>query len=94
MCGIVGCVGHEGAVPFAVQGLETLEYRGYDSAGVAFEPLQGDNSGRIEVVKTLGGVAALQQRLDTLVDTEATTAIGPNRYFGGHGPAARCHVCG
>jgi glucosamine--fructose-6-phosphate aminotransferase (isomerizing) len=57
-----------------------LEYRGYDSAGVAFEPLQGDNSGRIEVVKTLGGVAALQQRLDTLVDTEATTAIGHNRW--------------
>ena len=35
MCGIVGYVGHDQAQPFLLQGLEALEYRGYDSAGLA-----------------------------------------------------------
>lgn len=35
MCGIVGYAGHEQAAPFLLEGLEKLEYRGYDSAGIA-----------------------------------------------------------
>ena len=46
MCGIVGYIGKGNALPFLIQGLSKLEYRGYDSSGVALY-----NNGRIEVTK-------------------------------------------
>ena len=45
MCGIVGFVGEEPAAPILLSGLEKLEYRGYDSAGIA---VRDEESGRIE----------------------------------------------
>ena len=48
MCGIVGFVGEEPAAPILLSGLEKLEYRGYDSAGIA---VRNEETGRIEVVK-------------------------------------------
>jgi glucosamine--fructose-6-phosphate aminotransferase (isomerizing) len=59
MCGIVGYVGHREAVDVLVHGLHRLEYRGYDSAGVAVI----DPEGRIQVVKTAGRIADLERLL-------------------------------
>ncbi len=75
MCGIVGCVGHEKAVSYVTSGLEALEYRGYDSAGLAYPAI---DLSRLEVIKTLGGVSDLLRL--TPVDVEATTAIGHTRW--------------
>ena len=54
MCGIIGYAGHRPAVPVVVEGLRRLEYRGYDSAGVAFVRQNG-----IHVVRAMGKLAAL-----------------------------------
>jgi glucosamine--fructose-6-phosphate aminotransferase (isomerizing) len=58
MCGIIGYVGTEDAVPIIVEGLKKLEYRGYDSAGIAVYGAGGFN-----VVKQKGRLAALETRL-------------------------------
>jgi glutamine---fructose-6-phosphate transaminase (isomerizing) len=58
MCGIVGYVGHQDALPFLLSGLRRLEYRGYDSAGVATV------NGRLEVTKSAGRIAALEGRMN------------------------------
>lgn len=60
MCGIVGYIGEKQAFPILIEGLKKLEYRGYDSAGVALVKDQGD----LNVYKTTGKVA----NLETLVD--------------------------
>jgi glucosamine--fructose-6-phosphate aminotransferase (isomerizing) len=60
MCGIVGAIAERNVVPILVEGLRRLEYRGYDSAGVAV--LQSDQS--IGLSKTVGKVAELEQKLD------------------------------
>nr|MDQ2973506.1 glutamine--fructose-6-phosphate transaminase (isomerizing) [bacterium] len=58
MCGIVGYIGKASATEFLLDGLETLEYRGYDSAGIA---LLSNN--KIEVTKVVGRVEALRKEL-------------------------------
>ena len=57
MCGIVGYIGQKQAYPILMEGLKRLEYRGYDSAGIA---LQQDHNGRLTVLKAKGRIAALE----------------------------------
>ena len=74
MCGIVGYVGSQSAAPLIVDGLRKLEYRGYDSAGIAVHDGKG-----IEIVRTLGKLAKLSEALEkrTLV---GSTGIGHTRW--------------
>lgn len=71
MCGIVGYTGYQNAKNIVIDGLKTLEYRGYDSAGIAF---CGD---KISVFKTAGSVSKLETMLP---DVCAHTAIGHTRW--------------
>lgn len=64
MCGIVGAIGHRDVTPILMEGLKRLEYRGYDSAGIAIR----DASGHIQRIRSVGKVAALEEHLqNTLV---------------------------
>ena len=74
MCGIIGYVGKENAVPIIVDGFKKLEYRGYDSAGIA---IYRDNA--FDVVKQKGRLAALEQRLLTR-PFEGNMGIGHTRW--------------
>jgi len=74
MCGIVGYIGHQPAAPLLLDGLRSLEYRGYDSAGIALAP--GDGSFR--VTRASGKLMNLQGKLD-LNDLTAT-GIGHTRW--------------
>ena len=59
MCGIVGGISERNILPILVEGLTRLEYRGYDSAGVAFK-----KNGSISVAKNLGRVNQLTKKLN------------------------------
>ncbi|HEN9329132.1 TPA: glutamine--fructose-6-phosphate transaminase (isomerizing) [Streptococcus agalactiae] len=77
MCGIVGVVGNTNATDILIQGLEKLEYRGYDSAGIF---VVGDN--KSQLVKSVGRIAELQAKVGDSVS--GTTGIGHTRW-GTHG---------
>ena len=74
MCGITGYVGPRQAVGVLVDGLRRLEYRGYDSAGVAL-----CRDGQIFVARAKGKLAELEARLTT-VDTRGTVGLGHTRW--------------
>src|SRR5205807_4088945 len=75
MCGIVGYVGHRTAADYLLEGLRRLEYRGYDSAGIA--TLSPD--GQFDVVKAVGRIDALALKIATL-PLAGTTGIGHTRW--------------
>ena len=75
MCGIVGFTGKDQAVPFLLEGLQTLEYRGYDSAGI--EVLSPD--GGLHGVKCAGRVATLKERCAT-ANLLGSTGIAHTRW--------------
>ncbi|MBR3384119.1 MAG: glutamine--fructose-6-phosphate aminotransferase, partial [Atopobiaceae bacterium] len=75
MCGIVGYTGRNQAAPFLIKGLQTLEYRGYDSAGL--EVLSPD--GALHGVKCAGRVAALAERCAT-ANPVGTSGIAHTRW--------------
>ena len=75
MCGIVGYVGAKEAAPILIQSLKRLEYRGYDSAGMALV----NGSGRIDVVKRTGKIAALESALSE-IHPKGTCGIAHTRW--------------
>lgn len=75
MCGIVGFTGSENAAPIILDGLEKLEYRGYDSAGVAVL-----NDGKIDITKVTGRIAVLKEKTENGAKLPGTTAIGHTRW--------------
>jgi glucosamine--fructose-6-phosphate aminotransferase (isomerizing) len=74
VCGIVGYVGKRDVLPVLVEGLHRLEYRGYDSAGLAVI-----SRGRLQVTKTAGRVQDLREKLGAK-QAKATTGIGHTRW--------------
>ena len=73
MCGIVGYIGRRDAIPVLLEGLRSLEYRGYDSAGLAVI-----YRNKLQVAKTAGRVQALRDRVSDR--TKATVGIGHTRW--------------
>ena len=73
MCGIIGFTGHLNSAEVLLQGLGELEYRGYDSAGIACFVENG-----IEVIKSVGKVSALKEKVPA--DFAATCGIGHTRW--------------
>ena len=61
MCGIVGYIGREQAAPLLLRGLKKLEYRGYDSAGIA---VRNDETGKIAIVKAKGRIRELGEKTE------------------------------
>ena len=72
MCGIVGVVGNTNATDILIQGLEKLEYRGYDSAGVFLA-----SEGKSQLVKAVGRIAELSSKSEGV---EGTAGIGHTRW--------------
>ena len=75
MCGIVGYVGKRQAVPVLLQGLHKLEYRGYDSSGVALL-----EQGQLKVVKARGRIRNMEELLQAQGPFTATCGIGHTRW--------------
>jgi glucosamine--fructose-6-phosphate aminotransferase (isomerizing) len=79
MCGIVGYTGMQNAAPVLLDGLSRLEYRGYDSAGIA---VSGEEKGenRIEILKAKGRLNALKEMTDNGKAVLGTCGIGHTRW--------------
>ena len=73
MCGIIGYVGRELCIPKIIHGLQSLEYRGYDSAGIAYI-----SKGKIKTIKEKGKIINLEKLLN--FDEEAYLGIGHTRW--------------
>ena len=75
MCGIVGYIGKNRAVPYLLEGLEKLEYRGYDSAGIATV-----EDGALRILKTKGRVSNLEALIASEHRSPAKIGIGHTRW--------------
>ncbi len=75
MCGIVGYIGNREAYPIVLKGLQRLEYRGYDSAGIAL--YDGNN---LSITKTKGKVADLENEFSKTNNTKGSIGIGHTRW--------------
>ena len=75
MCGIVGYIGEEQAAPILLEGLEKLEYRGYDSAGIAVY-----NGTSIEMMKSMGRLKILDELTHGGATLPGTVGIGHTRW--------------
>ncbi len=82
MCGIVGYVGNQKAVDILIEGLRRLEYRGYDSAGIA---LISETSGSVLRIRSTGKIKDLVSKIAEHNDLKSTIGIGHTRWAT-HGP--------
>lgn len=76
MCGIVGYIGQEQAAPILLRGLAKLEYRGYDSAGLAVR----NDSGELEIVKAKGRLTSLVEKTDEGRAVQGRSGVGHTRW--------------
>src|SRR6266516_1581766 len=74
MCGIIGYVGHRASKPLLLQGLQRLEYRGYDSAGIALLAADG-----LDYVRAVGNLANLKEKAGPN-GSQSTTGLGHTRW--------------
>ena len=81
MCGIVGYIGQRDSVPIILDALRRLEYRGYDSAGIAVI----DASGKLAGTKAEGKLSRLAERLNNGEALSGAVGIGHTRWAT-HGP--------
>lgn len=92
MCGIIGFTGRLDAKNVLLEGLEALEYRGYDSAGIAFF-----DKDKIRTIKTVGKVSALKEKVENGQISDTTCGIGHTRWAT-HGGVSNTnshpHTCG
>ena len=77
MCGIIGYIGKEQAIPFLLDGLTKLEYRGYDSSGIALFDSSAKNT---KIVKAKGPLQALREKIDKENQISANCGIGHTRW--------------
>ncbi|MBD5608548.1 MAG: glutamine--fructose-6-phosphate transaminase (isomerizing) [Desulfovibrio sp.] len=75
MCGIIGYIGHRPALPVVIEGLRRLEYRGYDSAGVAWM-----TPGKINIARASGKLRALEEKLTAMPAITSMCAMGHTRW--------------
>ena len=78
MCGIVAYIGHRDATPILLEGLKRLEYRGYDSAGIAV--LQGEERGTLDQVKSVGRVRVLEDAIEAHGGLPGSIGIAHTRW--------------
>ena len=76
MCGIVGFTGEKQAAPILLDGLSKLEYRGYDSAGIAVRNGESD----VEIVKAKGKLKVLQEMTNDGAAVNGSCGIGHTRW--------------
>ncbi|HWQ51766.1 MAG TPA: glutamine--fructose-6-phosphate transaminase (isomerizing) [Terriglobales bacterium] len=81
MCGIIGYVGPQRCADILLNGLKTLEYRGYDSAGLAFF-----ENGEIQEVKAAGRISNLEKKMEGRLDADTHCGIGHTRWATHGGP--------
>ena len=89
MCGIFGYIGHKEASPILLNGLQMLEYRGYDSAGLAIL------NGTIKLVKTTGNVKSLTNKVAGMQVSRSEQVAGAGQfsaYFCRIFEEADCHI--
>lgn len=73
MCGIIGYTGKKNAIPVIIDGLSSLEYRGYDSAGISYI-----NNNKINTIKSIGKIDNLKKKIDN--SSTSFTGIGHTRW--------------
>ena len=79
MCGIIGFTGKDQAQQILIEGLARMEYRGYDSAGVALEVAGADGESRLDVIRRVGKVSGLASELESYKES-STCGIGHTRW--------------
>ena len=77
MCGIIGFTGMDDAKEALLDGLQSLEYRGYDSAGISFFEASSD---KIDTIKTVGKVSCLSDKVSDEANIETSCGIGHTRW--------------
>ena len=75
MCGIVGYIGSKEPKDVLLEGLKNLEYRGYDSAGIALR-----NDSQVQVIRGLGRISCLEEKINNMDVIKANMGIAHTRW--------------